>query len=117
MDSKNFPKQVHKWRLAKWLQLGAIKADQAMYQSLSNALQLIIVTAKRRLISSTFSLYDGIHAWKVSFRSLIHLLIGLPEMRNVGFNAHMSTEEQIFLTEELVVDVIKLQNNFLAINN
>ncbi len=29
----------------------------------------------------------------------------------------MSTEEQIFLTEELIVDVIKLQNNFLAINN
>jgi hypothetical protein len=91
--------------VAQWLQFGTVNSDLLLLKRLSTALGLIIVDAKNRLVSNKFSLVNSIRTWRISFKRLLHILFGLPEMRTVSFNMEMLTEEQMFLTEELVVDV------------
>ena len=79
-----------------------------MYQikDLSKALQLLIITAKNRFASSTFSVWSGLKSWSSTLYDLVDLLIGLPHKKVVPYQVQLSEEFQKFLLADLIIDVI-----------
>jgi hypothetical protein len=100
-----FPGQIHKWRLAEWLQKGTEKNNIFFNKNLSKAIHLIIITAKSRIASDFFSLTKSLKAWKTGTTRLLDILIGLPAMKVSDYQSKMLEEEQAFLIAELIVDV------------
>lgn len=107
MDSQKLPGQTHKWRLAKWLQLGYKRSNENLKNDLSIALHLLIVTAKRRFFYDVFSLLQSLYAWKRGTLRLIDILIGIPRMKVVDYEDKLLEKEIEFLVEDLQVDVNK----------
>ena len=104
--SHAFPGKSHTWRLAKWLQKGYVKSNESFFNDLSKALQLLIITAKRRFTSKNFSILSGFKAWKSVIFNALDILIGMPQ-RYVSYtdaNQKGIDEMQRFLCEELRVD-------------
>ena len=96
--------QTHKWRLARWLQLGYEKSNEYFYQNLATALKLLIVVAKNRIISNRFSLVDGFRSIAKGSSRLLDMLIGLPALRVVPYEVELANEERKFLVADLLVD-------------
>lgn len=104
VESKNFPGMNHRWQLARWLQKGYENSNISLYSDLSNALRLIIITAKNRFSSTRFSILAGLKTWKSSILNLIDLLVGLPHMKVVPYELSLNEEFQKFLVSDLTVD-------------
>jgi hypothetical protein len=62
VESLNFTGQVHKWQLSQLLQKGTERSQESLLNDLALALRFIIVTAKGRLFSHFFSLYEAVRA-------------------------------------------------------
>lgn len=62
VESLNFTGQVHKWQLSQLLQKGTERSQESLLNDLALALRFIIVTAKGRLSSHFFSLYEALRA-------------------------------------------------------
>jgi hypothetical protein len=62
VESLNFAGQVHKWQLSQLLQKGTERSQESLLSDLALALRFIIVTARGRLFSHFFSLYEALRA-------------------------------------------------------
>ena len=104
VKSIHFPGQTHKWRLARWLQLGYEKSNEYFFQNLATALRLLIITAKDRIISNKFSLVAGAKSMYKGSVRLVDMLIGLPAMNVLPYATELADEERKFLVAELKID-------------
>lgn len=77
-----------------------------MHDQLSFALTLIIVAAKNRFASDSFSVLSGLKTWSRSLWELLDILIGLPAKRIdwSRINATVKSQYQEYLLAELRVD-------------
>jgi hypothetical protein len=79
VESLNFAGQVHKWQLSQLLQKGTERTQESLLNDLALALRFIIVTARGRLFSHFFSLYEALRA----------LLTGLLRLLGKLLNGHI----------------------------
>ncbi len=106
VPSANFPGKFHRWQVHNFLQKGYERSTQGLYNSLSFALRLIIVTAKNRFASNRFSVLSGLKVWKKIFVNTINLLVGLT-VKVTSWNqveAAVNFHFQKYLLAELTVD-------------
>ncbi len=103
--SAHFPGKFHRWQLAKFLQKGYDRSNETFFQNLSEALKLIIVTARDRLFANSFSIYSGLKLWKSTLTRLVDVLIGLPyrSLNYFAVNQTVRDELEKYLVEELTV--------------
>ena len=104
VPSANFPDKYHKWKLAKWLQKGSTKTNSSFLNDISNALSLIIITARNRFISKRFSISSGFKACGDSIYQLVDILIGLPQKHTDKYKSLQKVQEELekFLVGDLL---------------
>ncbi|UJR35359.1 hypothetical protein I4U23_028116 [Adineta vaga] len=101
VDSIHFSGQHHRWRLSKLLQSGVQKANEKLFKELSWAVYMLIIFARDRVFSNTFSFKATLRSWKQGFVSLIDALIGLPAVYSHGIDFEVENERLKFLVIEL----------------
>ncbi len=111
--SENFPDKKHTWKLARWLQKGSEKANESFLYDMSQAVGLLIITARNRFISKRFSLLSGIKSWVRSAFNLLDILIGMPRTDEYRFFSEIDQKIkdglQIFLVSDLKVDETEIE--------
>jgi hypothetical protein len=64
---------------------------------------MLIVSAKNRFASDTFSVLSGVKSWITGLRQLVDILIGLPALKTEPYDQKYSDEYQKFLIAELKI--------------
>jgi len=77
VESLNFTGQVHKWQLSQLLQKGTERTQESLLNDLALALRFIIVTARGRLFSHFFSLYEALRTLLTGLLRLLGKLINV----------------------------------------
>ena len=77
----------------------------------------MIVTAKRRFFSKTFSLLSAFKSIRCGFVRLLDLLIGLPTMQLEWYAEDLDDENKKFLVAELKIDASYLYFRNLYLND
>lgn len=103
VPSVNFPGQVHRWRLTQLLQRGSLNAHESLLNDVALALRLLIITAKNRFISPTFSLSESVKSWGKGLWKILDLLFGMPSTSSGDIEQKIRTEHQRYLIAELDV--------------
>ena len=104
---------------------------------MSNALYLLIITAKNRLASKTFSILNGLKSWRYGLVGLLgnnyfkvsiclksfflkkkinnkkDLVIGLPRMRVKPYEKRVELEKLKYFLSDLTVDVSFLKETWI----
>ncbi|KDR19062.1 hypothetical protein L798_06418, partial [Zootermopsis nevadensis] len=102
VESLNFTGQVHKWQLSQLLQKGTERSQESLLNDLALALRFIIVTAKGRLSSHFFSLYEALRALLTGLLRLLDIIIGVPSLQAHNLDAKIREERCRYLVAELV---------------
>ena len=79
VESIQYPDHVHKWRLSSVLQIGSVNANKLLKKNLSTAWNIFIDSSTYLLLSSEFSIANGIKMVFASVLVVLDLLIGLPK--------------------------------------
>nr|CAD7571824.1 unnamed protein product [Timema californicum] len=102
VESLNFPGQVHKWLLSQLLQKGTERSRDSLLNDLALALRFIIVTAKGRLVSHFFSLYQAVRSLVTGLLKLLDIIIGVPSLQAHNLETKIREERWQYLVAELV---------------
>lgn len=102
VESLNFAGQVHKWQLSQLLQKGTERTQESLLNDLALALRFIIVTARGRLFSHFFSLYEALRTLLTGLLRLLDIIIGVPSLQAHNLDAKMREERCRYLVAELV---------------
>lgn len=102
VESLNFAGQVHKWQLSQLLQKGTERTQESLLNDLALALRFLIVTARGRLFSHFFSLYEALRALLTGLLRLLDIIIGVPSLQAHNLDAKMREERCRYLVAELV---------------
>ena len=95
MESLNFAGQVHKWQLSQLLQKGTERTQESLLNDLALALRFIIVTARGRLFSHFFSLYEALRALLTGLLRLLGKLINVCIFVHVWRSYAMASLKQV----------------------
>nr|CAD7439625.1 unnamed protein product [Timema bartmani] len=101
VESLNFPGQVHKWLLSQLLQKGTERSRDSLLNDLALALRFIIVTAKGRLVSHFFSLYQAVRSLVTGLLKLLDIIIGVPSLQAHNLETKIREERWQYLVAEL----------------
>lgn len=71
VNSSHFPGKTHKWELAHFLQKGYKNINNTFFNDMSKALYLLVITAKNRFCSRSFSILEGFKSWSRGFVDLM----------------------------------------------
>ncbi|KAK2155090.1 hypothetical protein LSH36_249g00040 [Paralvinella palmiformis] len=103
VKSKNFPGQVHRWRLTLLLQKGIERAHNTLLNDLALSLRLLIITARNRFYSHFFSLSQSLEGIKTGLWQILDILIGMPSTTPGALYEKLHEEHNRFLVAELNV--------------
>ncbi|KAH3866809.1 hypothetical protein DPMN_029932, partial [Dreissena polymorpha] len=101
VPSFNFPGQSHTWRVTRLLQKGTQNANDSLLGDMALALRLLIITAKNRFISNTFSLSQSLKSWGTGVWKLMDIVFGMPSTGSGDLASKMRSERQKYLIAEL----------------
>ncbi|GFN98384.1 gmk_0 protein, partial [Plakobranchus ocellatus] len=99
--SLNFKGQYHRWRLSKLLQKGSERTRNTFLGDVARSLSLLIIAAKDRFCSNTFSLKDAAKGWAAGLCSLLDIVIGVPSTSPGDVCQKLHEERMRYLVAEL----------------
>ncbi|XP_045212309.2 uncharacterized protein LOC123563530 [Mercenaria mercenaria] len=103
VPSVNFPGQVHRWKLSQLLQKGSDIAHDSLLDDSALALRLLIITARNRVVSPTFSLSESFKSWGRGLWKILDILFGMPSTSAGDIEQKIKVEHQRYLIAELDV--------------
>ncbi|XP_042900994.1 uncharacterized protein [Parasteatoda tepidariorum] len=103
VESRNFPGQLHKWKLSQLLQKGRQNVQDTLLQDVALAAHLIVVTAKNRLLSQFFSVSESVRAFIRGLAVLLDIVIGIPSLSAKNLDIRIQEERSKYLVAELTI--------------
>ncbi|XP_076032256.1 uncharacterized protein LOC143020023 isoform X3 [Oratosquilla oratoria] len=101
VESLHFPGQTHRWRVSSCLQKGCERAHDTLLNDVARAVALIIITARNRITSPTFSVSNSAHSLWQGIVMLVDLAVGVPWVQAHNLEARMKEERCSYLVQEL----------------
>jgi len=101
VDSVQFSGQKHTWRLSQILQKGADRSTETLYNDMSYALKLLVVTAKDCLVGKCFSVRESVNGWSEGGMNIIDIFFGLPDLETRNLEIRLHEERAKYLVCEL----------------
>ncbi|RXG58965.1 hypothetical protein Avbf_06294 [Armadillidium vulgare] len=101
VESLHFPGQKHRWRVSECLQKGSERIYETFLNDLAFAASIIIVTAKNRISSYTFSLKESLCAIWNGILGLVDLFFGIQWVQAHNLEARIKEERCSYLVQEL----------------
>ncbi|GFS15118.1 Gmk_2 protein [Elysia marginata] len=99
--SLNFKGQNHRWRLSKLLQKGSERSRNSFLGDVARSLSLLVITARDRFCSNTFSLKEAAKGWASGLWNLLDIVIGVPSTSPGDLCQKLHEERMRYLVAEL----------------
>ncbi|KAK3789575.1 hypothetical protein RRG08_016254 [Elysia crispata] len=99
--SLNFNGQNHRWRLSRLLQKGSEKTRNSLLGDVARSLSLLVITARDRFCSNTFSLKEAVRGWASGLWNLLDIVIGVPSTSPGDLCQKLHEERMRYLVAEL----------------
>lgn len=103
VESMNFPGQVHRWKLAQFLQKGTQHIYETLLNDMALALRILLIHARNRFSSPFFSMSEGLRSIGRSCWQLLDILIGMQSSSTAHLETKLQEEHSRFLVAELNV--------------
>ncbi|RUS83688.1 hypothetical protein EGW08_008536, partial [Elysia chlorotica] len=101
VPSLNFNGQNHRWRLSRLLQKGSEKTRSSFLGDVARSLSLLVITARDRFCSNSFSLKEAARGWASGLWNLLDIVIGVPSTSPGDLCQKLHEERMRYLVAEL----------------